>query len=171
MNDAYLDVLYKRHPIYANLFCGDNGLIYSTYSSKFILGRLSQNGYIRIPFGYKGKKMERMSHRLICESHIGMNKLSVNHINGTKTDNRLINLEFVTKSNNTMHDVANGLIKTENSSSLTKTTNEDRNKMREMRISGMTYRSIGAVFGITATHVCAICKYRDRWSKRSLCES
>ena len=46
-------------------------------------------------------------HRMIAETYIPniKNKSDVNHINGIKTDNRIENLEWVTRSENMKHSV------------------------------------------------------------------
>ena len=57
-------------------------------------------GYFRIKINGKHKKI----HRLVCESFLGPQEgKEVNHINGVKTDNRLENLEWVTRSENLKH--------------------------------------------------------------------
>lgn len=98
-----------------NYYINDIGEIYSTKISY----RYNPNGDLRLvkprnhPSGYlyyglfvgKGKskvRYWRRAHRLVWESHNGKipQGFEINHINNIKTDNRLTNLELVTRSEN-----------------------------------------------------------------------
>jgi len=61
--------------------------------------------------GYKYKMYK--IHRLVGINFIlnSLNKKEINHINGIKTDNRLENLEWCTRSENTIHSYKTGLQK------------------------------------------------------------
>lgn len=48
-------------------------------------------------------------HRLVCSAFLGVDSRQVNHINGVKTDNRLLNLEYCTQSENMKHCFRIGL--------------------------------------------------------------
>lgn len=64
-------------------------------------------GYLRVNLLGKTHKV----HRLVAQAFIPNpeNKSTVNHINGIKTDNRVDNLEWATRSENTRHAFDNGL--------------------------------------------------------------
>lgn len=69
--------------------------------------KLSNNGNGYFFVGLKKEKKTKIFyiHRLVAESFIGVieNKIEVNHINGIKNDNRVENLELVTRSQNIKH--------------------------------------------------------------------
>ena len=66
-------------------------------------------GYLIIGF-YKNDKYRRFRiHRLVLSTFIGKSSLDCNHKNGIKTDNRLENLEYCTRSENIIHAFKIGL--------------------------------------------------------------
>lgn len=68
------------------------------------------NGYLSITLNNNGKKRFSV-HRLVGTHFLNNpeNKEQINHINGVKTDNRIGNLEWVTKSENQIHAYKSGL--------------------------------------------------------------
>lgn len=71
------------------------------------------NGYKRVRICLYGKTELRYIHRLLAEVFLDNpeNKPCVNHIDGNKLNNTLINLEWVSYSENTQHAVKAGLHK------------------------------------------------------------
>jgi hypothetical protein len=59
-----------------------------------------------------GKRYPKYVHRLVAEMFIPNpnNKLEVNHINGIKDDNRVDNLQWVSRAENMKHAYDNGLV-------------------------------------------------------------
>jgi hypothetical protein len=84
------------------------------YPEKIIVPS-SNRAYLIIGLS-KSKKLT--VHRLVATHFIPNpeNKPEINHINGIKFDNRVENLEWVTRSENTIHGFKTGLIKTKKGS-------------------------------------------------------
>lgn len=84
---------------------------YMTSKGRIVTGFIAKNGYIRIQF----RRLEghKTSHRLIAEAWLPNpeNLPWINHINGIKTDNRPVNLEWCTASHNQKHSIKLGLKK------------------------------------------------------------
>lgn len=66
---------------------------------------LNCNGYSIVSLWKEGKQRTFTVHKMVIDSFIpkSIEKKCVNHINGIKYDNRLINLERVTHSENNLH--------------------------------------------------------------------
>jgi hypothetical protein len=70
------------------------------------------SGYKKVSYSYKKKIWQIQSHRLVWVAFNGPiedDSLVINHINGIKSDNRLVNLELVSVGDNARHAVRTGL--------------------------------------------------------------
>lgn len=92
----------------ASYYCvGTNGLVFSKRQSKNEWRELNQQlnnrGYLEVKITYdNGYVATRKVHQLVLEAFVGPcpEYMEVCHINGIKTDNRLSNLTYGTKSEN-----------------------------------------------------------------------
>jgi len=79
---------------------------------KALVGHIDCGGYREVILSENGTFKNYLVHRLVLSTFSpqdGMERLFVNHKNGIKTDNRIENLEWCTKSENTIHSYNNGL--------------------------------------------------------------
>jgi len=79
---------------------------------KLLCLKKSNSGYININLYKEGKEKCINVHRLVAIHFLtGKIKYSVNHKNTIKNDNFILNLEWMTQSENINHAINNGLIK------------------------------------------------------------
>jgi hypothetical protein len=98
---------------YERYLISKDGDIYIKETMYKMKPSLSSNGYLRIGLTKDKKKTIFLVHRLVAFAYIQNldNKIQVNHINGIKSDNKLINLEWATRCENMQHAYKNGLMK------------------------------------------------------------
>lgn len=93
---------------FPDYYITDNGDVYSRKTGRFIKLKQETNkktGYNYIQLCKDKKVFMKTVHRLVAEAFIPNpeNKCDVNHINGVKTDNRVKNLEWTSRSENMKH--------------------------------------------------------------------
>lgn len=73
----------------------------------------NQDGYLKVLLSKNGKRKSVSIHRLVANAFIknNLNKLTVNHKDGNKLNNKISNLEWATHKEQTNHAYKNNLIK------------------------------------------------------------
>lgn len=131
-----------------------DGKILKPYKNKW--------GYPVITLCKNSKKYRKTVHRIVCEAFLGpANGYDVNHKNTIKTDNRLINLEYVTRSQNEKHSWANGKKSRKHSAKITK---QIATEIIKRKAKGESSKALALEFSISPQSVCDICKGRT-WRK------
>lgn len=104
---------WKDIPGFPDYQASDQGRIRSRKSGAWQVLRQtphSKNGYLVVSPRVEGKYVARSVHRLIARAFLGeADGQDVNHINGIKHDNRLVNLEYLTRGANHRHAYRTGL--------------------------------------------------------------
>jgi hypothetical protein len=141
------------------------GTIYSHKNNKtrILKPMLWSSGYLYVNFYPKGKQKPHSIHRLVAKTFLPTwdESLEVNHINGVKTDNRLCNLEMVTKAENALHAHKIGLrvardMQGEKHPSH-KLTDSDINSIKNLLDSNAMYHwEIAAMYGVSRSLISSI---------------
>lgn len=128
---------------------------------------ISRNGYKRTRLYKDGDGVSHNIHRLVAMTFIDNpdGKPTVNHKNGIKTDNRTVNLEWNTFSENQTHGYRMGLNKGPRGELCghAKLTEKDvREIRRRYKEGGIFQRELGEEYGITRSSIGAIVR-RKSW--------
>lgn len=76
--------------------------------ARILTQEITVHGYCRVRlYDRDGKATHFAVHRLVMEAFVGSSEQQVNHINEIKTDNRLVNLEYVSRAENCNHGTRN----------------------------------------------------------------
>ena len=141
-----------------------DGLVYGCMGAPF---RRCCHGYIQIKFRTQGLIRNRfvLAHRVIWEYVNGplADHLVVNHLNGVRNDNRIVNLEGVTTERNNLHALMTGLVQTGEQSSNARLTEDQVREIYRRAWAGDHQTSLGAEFGVTSQAVSNI-KQGHTWA-------
>lgn len=122
--------------------------------------RLRKMGYYEIGLSKDKKQIKYFVHRLVAKAFIGTpsdDKLIVNHKNGIKTDNRVENLEWCTRVENTLHSMSMS-----DKIPSAKLTKEQVCEIRELLKTKLPMRQIGVKYGVSRSTVLNI-KNNKSW--------
>lgn len=92
----------------------EDGRIFSHRTNKFLKLHINRRGYCTFSTKINGRDSKAICfkvHRVVAEAYLlnPENKSEVNHIDGNKLNNNVINLEWVSRSENIQHAYNTGL--------------------------------------------------------------
>ena len=104
---------YNYKGTLTDYFVSTDGDIYSKKKGELYKMKptKSSRGYLKVRISVNGKVYNRNIHRMVAESFIQnpLDKPEVNHIDGNKKNNKITNLEWVTRKENADHAYNTGL--------------------------------------------------------------
>ena len=162
------DKKFYTHPIYKKYAANKYGEIMNVRLRKPMIGNINNNGYLRFCISVSKNKVKNyLIHRFIYECFYGVIESDkyINHINFNRKDNRLENLEVVTRSENNKKSAIN------RDYSFVKDNHKNRKKVKAIKLltnEEVIYNSLYSVnklLGINAGHVKMICEEKYIYCK------
>lgn len=138
----------------------------SDYKEKQLAQCKNKNGYLEVCVKQDGKRIKLSVHRLIGLAFVDgyQEGLTINHINGNKTDNRPENLEWISLADNTKHQWASGLVNLRGEGQPGhKLTARQVVHIRKALKAGISANSISIIAGVNPSTIYLIEKGK-RWS-------
>lgn len=145
-------------------YCQKSGDVFGVKSLQPLKYNLSSSGYKQYALYFKGKYILAYGHQLVVLFFMGKYgpHLVINHKNGNKLDNRLCNLEVVTKRQNTIHAVKNGLVCRGHKIAHSKLMDADVQLIRKKLKLGGSPSIIAKSFGVNTRTIYKIL-YKETW--------
>ena len=132
---------------------------------------VASHGYLNVILFRPGTRKCVLNHRITYEAHVGPipPKMDINHINGIKTDNRVGNLEVLSRKANMAHAVRIGIFSNQGERhGMAKLTNAAVLDILARRARGERVKDIAAVYGVRPGSVGAVLHGR-LWSHVTHC--
>lgn len=134
--------IWKPIPGLAPCMVSSHGRVIGV-SGKILKGVTNNFGYRTVGI----RKRTLTVHRLMLLAFVGPSEMHCNHKNGIKADNRLENLEYVTRSENTKHAIDMGL-QVQVTGTKHHSAKLDPDKVREIRKSKLSHAELGRRYGV-----------------------
>lgn len=160
------DTFRLSEMLHKNAYVSDTGIVVKIRSKvnhhpKVLRTTIDRNGYVTLNYATEGEIREFYNvHRLVADAFIPHveGKDFVNHKDGCKQNNKVSNLEWCTKSENTQHAFATGLKKPAcgEKHGCAKLKEKDVEEIRVLLAAGNTGISIAKKYGISASAVSSI---------------
>lgn len=143
----------------------NKGEVVNNETNKILSPWKNSHGYLQVSLYKNGKKYNKQIHRLVAEAFIPNpdNKPTVNHSDkkGTKTDNRVSNLEWATMSEQMNHVHSNKLSSNIGETHVnSKIKNTDIKNIFDRRKNGETLKDIAKSYKVTRQAIAYTLKIR-----------
>lgn len=143
----------KEIPSFPGIYASENGAIWSSKSSEWKqLGqRFNRDGYLVVSLSDNDK---RMSHQLVLEAFVGSRPdgMECRHLNDVKSDNRIRNLVWGTRTENAEDEVVNRTNRRMHDTSR-KLTRDQAISIKTEFEQGTSIHKLSVKFGVTRRSV------------------
>lgn len=133
--------------------CGGTRL----FKSRRLDPTIDSYGYEKVTLSKKGVAKKHSVHRLVAQAFLkdSNDKPQINHIDGIKTNNNAVNLEYCTSSANIKHAYELGLMKptSPEKASYAKLKNKDVQLIRCWLKQGFKHKDIACKFNVTLASI------------------
>lgn len=129
------------------------------YKERMLNGSLHEDEYIFISVLIDGQRRQIPKHRMVAETFIEnpLDKPEVNHKDGNKQNNRVGNLEWVTRQENMIHSVQTGLSPVNVHTYTGKFTKEQREQIiEEYSLCNISKRELAKKYNVSHSTICSI---------------
>lgn len=145
---------------------GQEQTLTSSFRERVISPYLTRNGYLEVTARKSGERVKALVHRLVGMAFVPgyEGDLTINHINGIKTDNRPENLEWVSLARNTQHQWETGLVdlRGENQPGH-KLTSKQVVYIRRLLAQGTPAHTLAVIAGVSPSLI-ALIRDGNRWA-------
>ena len=126
---------------------------------------LAKHGYFRVNLCINGKCKLHYVHEIVAAAFLGQRPsgLQVRHLNSNSTDNRVVNLEYGTRSENEMDKVPAGLSNRGSRHGMSILEEDDVRSIKRMLAEKMQATKIAKAFGVNKNTIYHI-KKGTTWS-------
>ncbi len=157
----------REIPNFSSYAVNKAGRAWSKLKSKWLISVKNSLGYSVVTLCKDGNRFNKRVHRLVLETYVGPcpEGMEACHYNGVRTDNRLENLRWDTRSNNQLDAVRHGthVNNRGEKNGKAKLTNEKVKVIRYLRRVGFTLKDIAWQFDVGIMTISRICA-RKNWN-------
>lgn len=144
--------------IYDNYIVYEDGRIWSISKGIFLVPQDNGTGYMKVLLRTKDNSVNRYVHRLVAQAFIPNpnHYREVNHIDGDKTNNCVLNLEWCTSKQNKRHASDTGLMPKGERNGAHKLTEDEVREIRKLyKPKSHDYNTwtLAKMFGVSQTSI------------------
>lgn len=163
--DANSNEIWKDIPGYEGRYeVSSHGRV-RTSKGLILKRRVLWTGYDRASLTKDRKVRHFAVHRLVCAAFIGPipEGKEVNHIDGVRLNNRIENLEYVTRLQNLLHKRVTGTDGRGETNPNARLSAREVIEIRRLRAGGTPRKSLAAMYGVTV-HMISKITARKNWT-------